>query len=56
MFELAIRAFYIQSGWIDSYERQIEYMRRDNFMRKLNPEKFSQRLQDPNKYLYYIPI
>jgi phosphopantetheine adenylyltransferase len=31
-------------------------MRRDRFMRKLNPEKFSQRLQDLNKYLDYIPI
>jgi hypothetical protein len=25
-------------------------------MGKLNPEKFSQRLQDMNKYLDYIPI
>jgi hypothetical protein len=31
-------------------------MRRDIFMGKLNPEKFSQRLQDLNKYLDYIPI
>jgi hypothetical protein len=31
-------------------------MRRDLFMIKLNPEKFSQRLQDLNKYLDYIPI
>jgi hypothetical protein len=31
-------------------------MRRDLFMGKLNPEKFSQRLQDLNKYLNYIPI
>jgi hypothetical protein len=31
-------------------------MRRDIFMGKLNPEKFSQRLQDINKYLDYIPI
>jgi hypothetical protein len=30
-------------------------MRRDIFMGKLNPEKFSQRLQDLNKYLDYIP-
>jgi hypothetical protein len=36
--------------------RQREYMRRDLFMGKLNPEKFSQRLQDLNKYLDYIPI
>jgi hypothetical protein len=35
---------------------QREYMRRDIFMGKLNPEKFSQRLQDLNKYLDYIPI
>jgi hypothetical protein len=53
---LAIRAFDIQSGWIDAYERQREYMRRDIFMGKLNPKKFSQRLQDLNKYLEYIPI
>jgi hypothetical protein len=56
IFELAIRAFYIQSGWGDAYERQREYTRRDIFMGKLNPEKFSQRLQDLNKYLDYIPI
>jgi hypothetical protein len=56
VFELAIRAFYIQSGWRDAYERQREYIRRDLFMGKLNPEKFSQRLQDLNKYLDYIPI
>jgi hypothetical protein len=53
---LAIRAFDIQSGWRDAYERRREYMRRDLFMGKLNPEKFSQRLQDLNKYLDYIPI
>jgi hypothetical protein len=56
IFELAIRAFEIQSGWRDAYERQREYTRRDLFMGKLNPEKFSQRLQDLNKYLDYIPI
>jgi hypothetical protein len=56
IFELAIRACYIQSGWRDAYERQREYMRRDIFMGKLNPEKFSQRLQDLNKHLDYIPI
>jgi hypothetical protein len=51
IFELAICAFDIQSGWRDAYERQREYMRIDIFMGKLNPEKFSQRLQDLNKYL-----
>jgi hypothetical protein len=56
IFELAIRAFDIQSGRRDAYERQREYMRRDIFMGKLNPEKFSQRLQDLNRYLDYIPI
>jgi hypothetical protein len=56
IFELAIRAFDIQSGWRDAYERQREYTRRYIFMGKLNPEKFSQRLQDLNKYLNYIPI
>jgi hypothetical protein len=56
IFELAILAFDIQSVWRDAYERQREYMRRDIFMGKLNPEKFSQRLQDLNKYLDYIPI
>jgi hypothetical protein len=53
---LAIRAFDIQIGWRDAYERQHEYMRRDLFMEKLNPEKFSRRLQDLKKYLDYIPI
>jgi hypothetical protein len=53
---LTIRAFDIKSGWRDAFERQREYMRRDIFMMKLNPEKFSQRLQYINKYLDYIPI
>jgi hypothetical protein len=39
IFELAICAFDTQSGWRDAYERQREYMRRDLFMGKLNPEK-----------------
>jgi hypothetical protein len=56
IFELSIRAFDIQSGWRGAYERQREYMRRDLFMGKLNPEKFSQRLQDLNRYLDFIPI
>jgi hypothetical protein len=54
--ELSIRAFDIQSGWRDAYERQREYTRRDLFMSKLNPEKFSQILQDLNRYLDVIPI
>jgi hypothetical protein len=37
---LAVHAFDIQSGWRDAYERQREYMRRDIFMGKFNPEKF----------------
>jgi hypothetical protein len=53
---LAIRAFDIQSGWRYAFERQHKYTRRDLFMGKLNPEKFSQRLQDLNKHLDYIPI
>jgi hypothetical protein len=39
IFELAIPAFDIQSGWRDAFERQREYTRRDLFMGKLNPEK-----------------
>jgi hypothetical protein len=53
---LAIRAFDIQSGWRDAYESQREYTTRDIFMGKLNPEKFSPRLKDLNKYLDYTPI
>jgi hypothetical protein len=56
VFELATRAVDIQIGWRDVYERQREYTRGDLFMGKLNPEPFSQRLQDINKYLDYIPI
>jgi hypothetical protein len=56
IFELAIRSFDIQSGWCDTFERHREYMRRDLFMGKLNPEKFIQRLEEMNKYLDYIPI
>jgi hypothetical protein len=53
---LPIRAFDIQSGWRDAYERQRQYTRRDIFMGKLNPEKISQILQDLNRYLDFIPI
>jgi hypothetical protein len=56
IFELSIRAFDIQSGWRDEYERQREYTRRDLFMGKLNPEKFSQRLQDLNRYLILFQL
>jgi hypothetical protein len=56
IFELAIRSFDIHSGWCDAFERQREYMRRDLFMVKLNPEKSSQRMEEMSKYLYYIPI
>jgi uncharacterized membrane protein YgcG len=56
IFELAIRAFDIQSEWRYAYERQRECMRRDLFMGRLNPERFSQRLQDLNRYLDFIPI
>jgi hypothetical protein len=38
IFELSIRAFDIQSGWRDAYERQREYTRRDLFMGRVNPE------------------
>jgi hypothetical protein len=56
IFELSTRAFDIQSGRRDAYERQREYRRRYLFMGKLNPEKFSQRPQDLNRYLGFIPI
>jgi hypothetical protein len=56
IFEMVIRAFDIQSGWRDAFERKREYTRRDIFMGKFNPSKFSQRLQYLNKYLDYIPI
>jgi hypothetical protein len=55
IFELSIRAFDIQSGWRDAYKRQIEYMRRDLFMGRVNPKKISQILQDLNRYLDLIP-
>jgi hypothetical protein len=45
IFELVIRAFDIQSGWRDAFEHQREYTRRDIFMGRLNPDKFSQRLE-----------
>jgi hypothetical protein len=31
-------------------------MRRNVFMDKLNPDKFSQRLQDMNRYFDFIPM
>jgi hypothetical protein len=56
IFELAIRAFGIQSGWRDAYDRQREYIRGDIFMGKLKPDKLIQRLQDLNKYVDYTPF
>jgi hypothetical protein len=56
IFELAIRASDIQSGWRDAFEHQRDCMRRDLFMGKLNPEKSSQSLEEMNKYLDYISI
>jgi hypothetical protein len=53
---LATRAFDIQHGWRDAYERQREYMIRDLFMGKLNPEKFSQRQKYLKRYFDFIPI
>jgi hypothetical protein len=53
---VAVRSFDIQSGRRVAFERQREYNRRDLFMGKFNPEKFSQRLQDMNTYLDFIPI
>jgi hypothetical protein len=49
IYELAIRAFDIQSGWRDPNRREL-------FIGKLNPERFSQRLQDLKRYLDFIPI
>jgi hypothetical protein len=56
IFELAICAFDVQSGWREALESQREYTRRDIFMGKPNPDKFSQILQDIKKYLDFIPI
>jgi hypothetical protein len=53
---LTIHAFDIQSGWREAFERQHDYTRRDIYMAKVNPEKFSQRLQGMDKYLDYTPI
>jgi hypothetical protein len=52
IFELATRARETQIGWRDTSE----YMRRYRFMGKLNPGKFSQILQEMNKYLEFIPM
>jgi hypothetical protein len=48
--------FCTHIGWRDAFERQREYTRRDLFMGKFNPEKFSQRLQEMNRYLDFISI
>jgi hypothetical protein len=47
IFELAIRAFDIQSGWRDAYKRQREYMRRDLFMKKNQPRKVQSKTATP---------
>jgi hypothetical protein len=46
---LSIRAFDIQSGWRDAYERQKEYIRRDLFMGKLKPEKNQSKTARPKQ-------
>jgi hypothetical protein len=56
IFEFSIRACDIQSGWRDAFERQREYMRRYLFMGKLNPEKFSQILQDLKSIWITFPL
>jgi hypothetical protein len=56
IFELGIRAFHTQSGWRDAFEHQRKYTRRELLMGKLNPEKFSQILQEMNRYLDFIPM
>jgi hypothetical protein len=56
IFELAVHPFDSQSGRRDAFENQREYMRRDPFMGKLNPEKFSRRLHEINKYVDVIPM
>jgi hypothetical protein len=56
IFELAIHGFDTQIGWRDAFERQREYTSRDLFMRKLNYEKCSQRLQEMNRYLDFMPV
>jgi hypothetical protein len=56
IFEQLIHAFDTQSGCRDAFERQRAYTRRDLLMGKLNPEKFSQRLQEMNRYLDFIPM
>jgi hypothetical protein len=56
IFKFAICSFDTQSGWRDALERQREYTRRDLSMGKLNPEKFSQIMQEINRYFYFIPM
>jgi hypothetical protein len=56
IFELAICAFDTRSGWRHAFERQREYPRSDLFIGKLNPENFSQILQEMKRYLDYIPM
>jgi hypothetical protein len=56
VFELGVRAFEIQSGWCDASENKYEYTIRDLFIGKFNSDKFSQRLEEMNKYLDYIPL
>jgi hypothetical protein len=56
IFELAIHTFDTHSDWRGAFERQREYTRRYLFMGKLNPEKFSQRLQEMNRFFDFIPM
>jgi hypothetical protein len=53
IFELAIRAFDIQSGWRDAFERQREYMRRDLFIGTLEQAcssgRYRQKVTLPNE-------
>jgi hypothetical protein len=56
ILELVIHAFDTRIGRRDAFERQREYTRRYLFMGKFNPEKCSQRLQEMNRYLDFIPM
>jgi hypothetical protein len=48
LFELAIRAFDIQSGWRDAYERQREYEKR-YFHGKTKPRKVQSKTARPKQ-------
>jgi hypothetical protein len=48
-----MRAFDLQSGWRDAFERQREYMRRECFNGKAQPRKVQSKAARPKQVFLF---